>query len=464
MREVVREIFKCSERRQIFIVLFLAFLIRMLFSFWGSKFYFGSVIYVWKDTGTYIDAFTNWYLENSYQFDFNYPDSRFFRVPLYPFFLGVFWINNLYPVGVAVAQVFIDLISLLTFYFALRSLGVHFRARSVFSVLYATYPFLIVWVPILYTEVLMIFLFAILFYCAAKFERRAAFLIGVLGGLLFLTKQYMILCLVYPISLFLVQDRWGARRWGGKIVLGVAVVVSPWIIRNYAISDELIISRGKTTGINVVNADFEAFESFANLFDQNVTGLRYEIAHQGTMTLEKHFRFRQRHQKEIDEVASLAHNCGSSFVSLREKIPVDIHVENCNVVVVQKFAALREKALSELNFIELIETRLAALGKVVVGNLLDFENQGFVKTVLYAYRFLIYIATFVLAVRVFLSKPWSVIIQSAVVPLFLTKCAFVFLFCLYYVHAEIRYLLMVDILCLLLAASLWSLLRTPEGL
>ena len=448
----------------IFLTLLLAIIIRIYFCLDGSKFYFGDVVYTWKDTYTYLDAFKNWIFHDSFQFDLNEPDSRFFRPPVYPFFLGFFYvICDNYEKLVAFTQVAIDAVSCAIFYAIILRLSASKIFAAVGALTYATYPFLIVWVPILYTEVLIVHLSLWVIYLSvgeSARKKRAFFVVGVLIGLLVLTKQYMALIFIVPASI-LVLEKISIKaklKFFGVLLAGMALVLSPWVARNYLVSGKPILLRGESTGIVYYGKDFEAFERFANLFDQNVTPHWSSIAHSGVINFDWRPRFLDDHGEEVSQAARLANRCGPSFMALRGVERDEIVLVACTEAVVSSFNKLKQFAHQEMQFQDLIKTRVDAVSKLFIGNMLT--DDSFVKVVLYAYRFFLVTLGFaVCVIYLFRAKNRS---RTPLAALFLAWCAFSLMFSVYFVHVEIRYMLIPDLIMFVLLFSMLGALHSSR--
>jgi hypothetical protein len=445
---------KPSKEQKIVGALILAALsIRIYFSLDGSRFYFGEVVHTWKDTYTYLDSFKNWWHLGNYQFDLQEPDSRFFRPPGYPLFLGLFYLlTENYERIAALAQVLIDTASCLLSFLIVRKLTKSFNYSILGCAIYATYPFLIVWVPILYVEALIAHLTLLIIYISLGLGHKkwlSCFCLGALAGILFLTKQYMILLAIFPITFILLRN-WQIKQKAfliGALGFGLASILTPWILRNYIVSGELIISRGESTGIIYVGRDFEAFERFVNLFDQNVTPYRSAVAHEGTLQLSRHEEFVEKHKQAIDSASNLAYECGASFTSLRGVERNRVYEIDCTDEVISRFQDLTRLAWSELPLISLLQTRIEAVAKIFVGNI---ENDPRLShRVLYAYRFIVLILG--IAAIIFLLSKKDNELRSAALAFLCTWFALSALFALHFVHVEIRYMLIPDLLLILAA-------------
>ena len=66
--------------------------VRIIFSFYFSKYWYGEIKFSFGDTPTYINSFLNLLNLNTFCFDLNNLDSCFYRGPIYTIFYGIHYI------------------------------------------------------------------------------------------------------------------------------------------------------------------------------------------------------------------------------------------------------------------------------------------------------------------------------------------------------------------------------------
>lgn len=439
---------KRNNNAILFSIILIALFLRIYFAIHGSKYYFGSVVYAWKDTSTYFDAFFNWHHYGSYQFDLQEPDSRFFRTPIYPFFLGFFYLlfGKSYEIYVAFSQVFIDTLNCYLIYLIAEKTTKNQKISFLSALCYATWPFVILWVPILYTEIIISTATIVIILKTLSNgtqSKKHYSLLGLIGGIAFLTKQYAALLIIFPIShvIFSNENIKNKTRNIIYISLGFIITISPWVIRNYLVSDEIIVLRGKSTGIVYVGRDFEAFERFANIFDQNVTPHLSSVAHEAKLQLHIHTTFLEKNKLIINDAVETAFRCGPSFTSLRGMERTETYKIDCTDLVAIKFKKLTSLAWKEIPLKDIIKTRIQASAKVFIGNTLNEKNP--VLKLLYSIRFIIVTAAFIL---LFLPSRLTGVSIRERIPFLFTFIGFSTLFSWFYVHVEIRYMLLPEII------------------
>lgn len=444
-----------AENKRVLLIFFLiALVIRLSFCFYFQQFYFGELTFKYKDTASYLDPILNFIEKGTYQGDLFVDDSKYFRVPVYPIFLGlihtVFGAAN-FDHAVAVIQSLLDSVSVTFIFLIVLKISNSKSSAIISAVFYATYPFMLLWVPISYTESVQMFLIwgMILVTTYDSSSNFSLVIQGVLCGLMILTKQYLGLILLIPLANIAISNKFYNKKYASLIflMLGTLIVLSPWVVRNYFQSGKIIILRGETTGLRSVGKDFEAFYKFAGLFNENVTPALYEVAYKGKMSFDKHPGFVNRNRTEIDSAVKLAYQCGDSFVQLRTWVPVtQVPYAGCGDEVGVAFSHLTDKFWNQVGIVEAFETRFDAVWKIfgksdVVNKSLAMSGSGIVKSLLFKYRVAVLMGGLI-GLFILIRKN----LHFLGLPILLTALSMYFYFTIVIVHAEMRYLLVPDIL------------------
>ena len=445
------------------VVFLTALIIRLLFSFYFQQFYFGGYEFKYGDGMTYLDPILNLINNGEYIGDKYLADSRYFRPPVYPFFLGIIYIISslaLLDYVVAAIQCVIGSISVILIYYIVLNVSQNKAAALTSASFIAIFPFVILWTPLMYTETVQLFLiFSLLFFATkAKISVYSTIIQGVLIGLIILTKQYLALFLIIPVYIILLTP---LLNWRKKIIhilllyISLFIVVSPWLVRNYISSGNVIVFFGKTSGLRNALDDSVAFTQFANKFDENTTEYMESVAQTGSVKFIKHHKFLIDHEDEITAATSLAYKCGGSFQERRKStLNTQPPYSNCNNEVVVRFNQLSDDFWHEVAFWDAIETRRDALWKVVsksdiVNRNLSMSHNNSLTYMLFKYRLFILILGFFGMLYLYFNKiqqaHQKVILQS----LFITTLSLYLFFCLILVSAEMRYLLTPDLLIML---------------
>ena len=465
-------IFKTEITRLILVFIF-ALIIRLSFSFYFQQYYFGTYQFKYSDGITYLDPIINFIEIGEYRGDLFLNDSKYFRPPIYPIFLGIIYLLtplDLFDYIVAFIQCLIGAFSSIIVYYIFKNIFNDKKLSFFSSILFSTYPFVILWTPVMYTETLQIFLILSLIYFSTKNINSLLFLMyqGGLTGAIILTKQYLGLILIIPLSIILFDTKFGFLskiKNLSAIMLGLIIVLSPWIARNYIQSDSIIVFFGKTSGLRNTLDDAIAFNHFANKFDENTTPHMKTVVTSGIVKFTKHVDFLKRNENDIDASTSLAFLCGGSFQERRTPSSPQrpIPYENCNQEVIQKFNLLSKKFWQEVPLWEALETRRDALWKVVskteiLNEELVFSNRKFMVYILFIFRIIILIFGFFGLIYLFNPRSEYKIEKKYLFAILLCSLSFYIFFCLVLVSAEMRYLLTPDLLISLFACIIPTIL------
>lgn len=162
-----------------------------------------------------------------------YPEA--YHTPLYPLFVAAFLLLKLPLLTIALAQAFLGAVMALLSYGIARNISDSYRIAVSAGLLMAFEPMSIFWSGLLMSDTLFAFLFITSVYLLAK--RPAMSMLSL--GFAALTRPIALYC----VPVFLLFIAWQAyragrsiRHMGRDIALALAmfaVVVSPWLIRNY---------------------------------------------------------------------------------------------------------------------------------------------------------------------------------------------------------------------------------------
>lgn len=449
-----------------------ALAMRVLFSFYFQQFYFGDFVFKYGDTSTYLNPIINLINNGEYIHDYFLGDSRYFRVPVYPLFLGFLYLISpeyIFDYVVAGVQCILGSVSAVMVYCIVLNIG-RMKVGALFSgLIYAAYPFAILWTPIMYTETLQLFLMLALIYLISnkKFNQLSMIAQGCLIALIILTKQYLGLLIIIPLYVILLASHFTLRQkmgWVLILMLGFTLTLSPWVIRNYISSGKVIVFFGESSGLRNALEDMVAFTQFANKFDENVTEAVVSAAHTGVAKFSRHPQFLAKHKENIEYATMLAYQCGGSFQEWRNHTLADQPPhQNCNHEVASEFKKLSKLFWQEVPFWEATETRRDSLLKIVSKS--DLANKDFnfnknylMKYILFKYRVVLLLLGFSGMLYLLISKSIDRERRVLVGSLLITALTFYSFFCLVLVQAEMRYLLTPDVLISMFAGVIPAVL------
>ncbi len=443
--------------------MFVGLIIRLLFLIVGADIYYHGEKYIMGDTAGWTLSFINLIEHGHYTFDLSNPDAYYARVPGYSFFWGLHYLifgdEYVYP-AVAVSQVLLDTVCIYLIYKISISIFNKTNIAHFTSLLYATYPFIILWTTISYSEVLSNFLSILFIYVLyTKKEGNYKFiLLGLITGYAFLTREFLGILLFVGLIFVIINNSYG---WYSKstitkcslIALGFLVVYLPWPIRNYVNHNQIILSRSMN-GFKLYNNDFISFRSWINCFDNDETPyVRQLVNTQKPLNLPTGIFQNNAEKLKADSLIQLARNCGSSFYYWQKKTnpnhkkPSDF----CNTDISDGFNQLRKSYIKN-NFLNYIShVPLLNIKKAIFKNNLQsgskFGNlSGLLVQGLFGLRSILIVLGLLGIIYSYKNLK--------LFPITFYIFAIYFFLCFVYRQLEIRNLVQVDLLLLLPASNL----------
>ena len=245
--------FNAINSKKIFLLIFLlSLLIRLSFSFFSNSFNNNPV----EDSADYLELLRNLSNNGSFYIYNDLLGSNLFtaRDPGLVFFLYIFSLGN---ASQAFSILLLNLISSLTV--LLTGLTVSkITGNNLLGFLSAiflcVYPPSIFFASRILTETLAAFFIVLSLYiyvCNKNLTSFYPFLIGILCGFLLLTRanlQGFFMVFIAHLFLKFLQNRIKLKdflRYSILILVGFSIVLSPWIVRNYSIYDELVITNSR---------------------------------------------------------------------------------------------------------------------------------------------------------------------------------------------------------------------------
>jgi len=183
-------------------------------------------------------------------------EGRAFRPPLYPFFLAAVYlftgVENFIAVRVVQTIVSTATVGLL-FLLARKMAGQ--RAGMIAAVMSSIYPYFVYFVPEITSETLFLFLFvlAILLLCWGR-DPLKHFLAGVALGLSALCRSNVLIFAPFAAIWVLLKDllnKTRAFKLAILYLLGLVLVVAPWLVRNYIVLHGEIVPISTNSGFNM---------------------------------------------------------------------------------------------------------------------------------------------------------------------------------------------------------------------
>ena len=461
--------------RPIYIVI-AGFILRILFLLFGAEVYYGKEdFYLGGDTNWWVVNIVNLIENGVYTDQIGSEYGYFTRTPGYSFLIGFFYLITNKDMDLALKlipffQVLVDTISIYLIFNIAKNLFKDSIAPIITSVLYAFYPFIIVWTAIDYAESSSVFLFLLSIYLLQKAKSKKSYVLtGVILSLAILTRIQLILA----IPIFCCIVLWKTYQETNKIfnykiilfTLSIIFIYGSWPIRNYVNHNKLIFSQHL--------GDRQHWSPDYIKFMEYIWAVKvdYEPQYSQIISGEGSVLFPETSYKTpedsilLDSVVNLARTCGEGFSyfahSAGYRSDVVIRGENdCNDKIVALFdhLILNQKKNNTLSYYFLVP--LGNLKKAVFKNQLYKSSSSFISNIgfiLFSYRtFLILIGIFGSAYLLFHKNTITdnqifTVIVSYVIVWYIFQAFF-------YRNMEIRYLLHADILLLIPAGYIFSLI------
>lgn len=329
-------------------LLVLGLLLRLLFVWFGAAVYYkGHDPFLNGDTGSYTENFINLWEHGLYSFNPLNPEAAFGRLPGYPFFWGIHYLlfgkQHVFQ-AVAYSQCLLDTVAIYLIYATAKALTHDIRAAWISALLYATYPFVLVWLTVSGSEALATFLTIALFWWLATRPTtvRNALLAGLLVGLALLVREYLGILLM-PVFYWLYAARGLSRPFVGLsslVLVGFLTLYIGWPIRNYVFHQRFLLLKPATAGYDRFAEDVNTARRW--IYNWNPDADAYLDGIAGTAALPRFPAEVFASPAEAARAQALirqARACGTGFYSWRTYQHYS-RPTNCNAELVAGFTAL----------------------------------------------------------------------------------------------------------------------------
>ncbi|MDX9703812.1 MAG: glycosyltransferase family 39 protein [Candidatus Auribacterota bacterium] len=216
-----------------------------------------------------------------------HPDTEptLVRGPVYPIFIAFCLAisNGLWPYSIQFAQCILFALIILTMFFTAKTIW-NRNVAFIASVLCTLHPFLIWYTSRIWVELFAAFLLILHYWALSLFFKKpsykTALIVGVMGGILALTKQtFLFFTIIIPLFMLCIKidNRKIPIRQSMILIFASFIIILPWTARNYAISGKIIpvhllaginlqIGDGVTEGF-INSSSMDKRLSFAYLWD-----------------------------------------------------------------------------------------------------------------------------------------------------------------------------------------------------
>ncbi|MBC6697785.1 glycosyltransferase family 39 protein [Hymenobacter puniceus] len=454
---------KAQEQRRLAAIVLLGFVLRVAFVLKGATIYYGAGQEHYNgDTHSFIQSFLNLWHTGHYTIDPLLPEASFGRLPGYPFFYGLHYI--IFGPALAIkasvtSQVLLDTSVIVLLYKASRRWASKGPAQIV-ALLYATYPFAILWVTVIGSETLSVFCAVLWFNLITKTrnDKKHYCLIGALIALAFYVREY--LGILLPISVLLVVIRGlgsGAAMWqrSACMILGFGALYMWWPARNYLNHNEIVLLKPASAGYINLREDMQAYLDWLACWTNDNSSWMESMLHNQPYRYPASIFSSPAEERRAYELTTLAANCGSSFQVRRlssagSQLPLPYSAP-CNARIAQGFDSLRRSFIAHNPVAYYTKVPFANLRKAFFKS--ATINQGdsyrpYIHRILFFYRSCLLLFT-VASLIIYRNREylWPIIGYAAFVYCYMS---------LVFRSLEMRYLLQADVLMLVPAALLIS--------
>lgn len=452
------QFFSKNNKTLIAIIIF-GGILRLSFLLYGAELYFDrKSIFFNSDTKSWQVCFEN--LLNIGTFGLDSKNGFFCRMPGFSFYIGIFYLisNKSWDLAMPLVgyfQTFLDIFTIYLFY----KLSMNFFNKGtslIAALLYSFYPFIIVWNPVAYAELISnFFLILTLFYFfKSKSTPMNYFLSGILIALASLTRPQ-----VLPLSLFLILSLLfkiylsrNNESFKNLILFCFSFffLFGSWPLRNYINHDRLIITKN-AEGYLDWQEDVISFMQFIYSVKTDWDPQYSSIVRNKPTTFPNVKLDSKQDSLLLKKAIHLCKNCGSGFSNKLGywKSPIKANAPNCNKEISNIFNELRNKQIKNhpINFYLFVP--LKNLKKAIFKNKL-YDNKSnsrmFASSLFYLRTFLIILGLIGLIFLLKTNKNLSIIILCFFITVYFTLCFGTKPFMR---NIEIRYFLFPDVLLLL---------------
>ncbi len=453
----------------LFLIISGGFILRILFLQVLAPFYFGREnIYVDGDTYAWCWAFQNLLETGEFTVNPGLEYGYFGRMPGYSFFVGIFYLicgqswEAAFPV-IAWTQLALDTFAIWLVYSIMHKISGLRSAALIAAILYASYPFIIVWIPLVYSEQSSIFFMLLAIWLLLKPKPYSGFLGAAALGFAALLRPQMLLIapflLVYATFKEPLNRKFMLRK---ALLLGVGfmLVYAPWPVRNYVNHGKFIPTQD-LRGFYNWNTDVMAFMGYIYTVKPEWEPQYSQIIQNKKVIFPDIAYLSEEDSLKLDKAARMCQECGSGFSHKSGYWKKPFDEPNCNAEIVHLFNEQRLKMIQQHPFHVYVAVPLMNLKKALFKSRLtdDASLARKLASLLFFYRTLLIIAGWIALLVLFKRSDTRNKSFYAVIALFFL--AFYILLCAGTMpqlrNIEMRYFLQADILLLFPLAHLVAL-------
>lgn len=472
----------CKSYKSILIIVLAGLLARLIFTwFIAPSFFSREYIEIDNDTPIWMASLANLLLNGELSSNLSNEMASYGRMPGYSFFfLPPFGLATLiYNIKgfdstnpeiwfliikiTAYTQIVLDSISIfLIYYFSLKTIKQH-SVAIISALLYAFYPFVIVWNPVCYAEIPSIFFALLALSIIVGSDKKIYWaLAGFSMGFSILNKpQYAILV---PLILLLIHSKYKDNSGTNLkhflvFIVCFGLMYGSWPLRNYIRFNKVVFTQDIRAFSNW-NVDVMAFMHYIYSVKSEWEPQFTNIIKNQKVSFPKEAYTNSQDSIKLEHAIALAKTCGAGFSQWngywKEPITPGDSMNDCSSEIAQIFNELREKQIKQFPFNYYVYVPLQNLKKAIFKTELVNKNNIMGKAVnlLFYYRSVLILLGLTGLVVMYKQKdirPVAIILGLFFLTLYFYLCFGTGQQCR---NIEIRYFLQADILLLIPAAYL----------
>lgn len=383
------------------------FILRAAFYLYGAQSYLGRAnVNVDGDTGAWTASFVNLLETGVYTVDPAHESGVFGRLPAYSFVIGAFYLATGGDTATAYRALgWFQMVADASCVYLLFRVGVAALGRAqpalALAALYATYPFAMVWTPVIMSEALGVDVMIASLYCFVRKDhwRWAGGSGALIGVAVLLRPQLIILAALMAVRILLDgRSRVHLARLA-TFLIALLLTYGPWPIRNYVNHGRLVLTQ-----------DLGGFRNWAPdviSFMQYIYSVKAEWEPQFTqMVRSQPVVFPSASytlpgdRAKLEEAVALAQTCGSGFTHWGQSVRPPLKGPNCDHEIARLFGELRHNQYRRNRWNAYVKVPLQNLRKAVFKRNLveELSRARRLAAYLFLYRTLLIIVGLVAAV------------------------------------------------------------------
>lgn len=354
-----------NNKHLIIYILLFGFILRLAFILFGAEIYFNREnIYIDGDTGAWRVAFMNLIEHGIFSVNLQHEYGFFGRLPGYSFFIGIFYFLSgqnwdLAYRLIAWVQILLDIFSILLVYKISLKIFTNIKIANIASLLYAFYPFIIVWNPVVYSDFMGVFFMILCLYFFVYTDIKFNyFLSGIFLSLAILNRPQIILLAPVFFIYLLIENVHSPKFFIKKsFFLGLALLLiyGAWPIRNYVNYKKIILTQ-EVKAFRNYDIDLVAYRQYVYSVKTEMEPQFSYLLNNQKVIFPKQAYINKEDSIKLERAIYLCKNCGSSFSywhgHFHDYWKEPITGENCNEEIAQLFNELRKNQIKNnpLNF------------------------------------------------------------------------------------------------------------------